>query len=648
MCGISGIAVWNAGNLSAKTADQAIAELFRLSERRGKEASGIAVRTQKRLSALRLPVRASRMVRGHQYRELVQQAFADTAPTGAIEHGFATIGHARLVTNGRFGIAHNNQPIISDGVAVVHNGIILNDAALFASSGISRRTDLDTEAASALLAHHLAAGADVPSAARRLYGAIEGEANIAALFADRAELLLATNVGSLYYLRCDGYLLYASEKPILTDLQLRCGGLGGGKRASEILHLLPGQALLVDLAGGGPTAFSLAPADGPGVAAGFAAAPVQICDPTANAERRRLNLRRCTRCVLPETMPGIHFDADGVCSYCQKHKERPLKGRDALFAIADRHRSKDGSPDCVIGLSGGRDSSYGLHYLRRELGLNPIAYTYDWALVTDIARRNASLLCARLGVEHVLVSADIQSKRRNIRANVEAWAARPDLGMVPLFMAGDKAYFYHYSEVARRYGIDLVFTCGNHFEMTDFKSGFAGVTTDITGEQYRPYNVSMARKMKLLSYYAANFIKNPRYLNRSLLDTATGFYYSYLMRHDLVRIFDYIPWDEAVIDGVLRNEYGWEEAQDTESTWRIGDGTAAFYNYIYYSIAGFTEHDTFRSNQIRAGVISRDEALAAVLRDNQPRFGSMREYADTIGIEFDRVLAAIDTAPKLY
>ena len=50
-----------------------------------------------------------------------------------------------------------------------------------------------------------------------------------------------------------------------------------------------------------------------------------------------------------------------------------------------------------------------------------------------------------------------------------------------------------------------------------------------------------------------------------------------------------------------------EFAKDSKTSWRIGDGTASFYNYIYYTIAGFTEHDTFRSNQIREGVISRDQ-----------------------------------------
>lgn len=649
MCGISGISIWKPSGLRTDDVASMIADLFRLSERRGKEASGIALRTPKHLSTLRLPMRASRMIRRKDYRDTLTAAFDDVSEQGAVARSFSTIGHARLVTNGRFGIAHNNQPIVSDGVAVVHNGIVLNDDALFARmAGRPRKTDLDTEAVSAFLAQDLSHGATVTDAARALYSMIEGEASIAALFSDRPELLLATNVGGIYYLLADGLLVFASERPMLSDFLKRNASLKPWFPDGHPQRIEAGQALLVDLEGGGPRLFSLLSSDAVEPAARPAGPKILLRDPLAAAEDRRRNLRRCTRCILPETVPGISFDGQGVCSYCQDYTAQAMLGADTLRALADRHRSADGRPDCLIGLSGGRDSSYGLHYVKRELGLNPIAYTYDWALVTDVARRNASRMCATLGVEHVLVSADIQEKRHNIRRNVEAWAARPELGMIPLFMAGDKAYFYYYAEVSKRYGLDLVLTCGNRFEMTDFKSGFAGVRTNIHGTSYRPYDTAIFNKFKLAIYYAKNFIVNPRYLNSSLVDTATGFYFSYFMKHRFHRLFDYITWDESEIDRVLCDEYQWEKAGDTSSTWRIGDGTASFYNYIYFTIAGFTEHDTFRSNQIRAGKIGREEAIAYVERDNMPRFGSMREYADTIGFDFDRVLAAIDLAPRLY
>jgi glucosamine--fructose-6-phosphate aminotransferase (isomerizing) len=89
-------------------------------------------------------------------------------------------------------------------------------------------------------------------------------------------------------------------------------------------------------------------------------------------------------------------------------------------------------------------------------------------------------------------------------------------------------------------------------------------------------------------------------------------------------------------------------ADDTECTWRIGDGTAAFYNYIYTTVAGFSEHDTFRSNQIREGQLTRDRAMELVERDNQPRWKSIREYTQLINIDFDEAIRVIDRIPKLY
>jgi hypothetical protein len=99
---------------------------------------------------------------------------------------------------------------------------------------------------------------------------------------------------------------------------------------------------------------------------------------------------------------------------------------------------------------------------------------------------------------------------------------------------------------------------------------------------------------------------------------------------------------------LLIGKYNWETSKDTSSTWRIGDGTSAFYNYIYYTIAGFTENDTFRSNQIREGMISREKALSLVNEENKPRFESIIWYCNTIDINFNKTINKINKIKKLY
>jgi hypothetical protein len=109
-----------------------------------------------------------------------------------------------------------------------------------------------------------------------------------------------------------------------------------------------------------------------------------------------------------------------------------------------------------------------------------------------------------------------------------------------------------------------------------------------------------------------------------------------------------LKWDEKEVESTLINEYDWEVAKDTKSTWRIGDGTAPFYNYIYYVIAGLTENDTFRSNQIREGLITREKASELVNEQNIPRYESIKWYCDTIGIDFENTMRTINSVPKLY
>jgi hypothetical protein len=143
-------------------------------------------------------------------------------------------------------------------------------------------------------------------------------------------------------------------------------------------------------------------------------------------------------------------------------------------------------------------------------------------------------------------------------------------------------------------------------------------------------------------------LQSSGYFNNSLWDTISGEYYrSFSEKSDYYHIFDYWRWDEKLIDKTLEL-YDWEKAPDTQATWRIGDGTAAFYNYIYYTVAGFTEHDTFRSNQIREGDMSREKALELINEENRPRYPNIRWYLDAIGLDFKEVIPVVNSIKRLY
>ena len=644
MCGIFGITTGPQAGLDRDAFQQITSSLFRLSEARGKESCGFAMRQQDTLNVFKRPVAASELLKSGDYSRVLSQTLAEK-----IAPPFAFIGHSRLVTNGIQTINDNNQPVAKDGLVVIHNGIIVNDAQLWQNhSDLTRRYDVDTEVLLSLLGKYAAARGCVKLGVQQVFSEIRGAASIAVIFDDRPELLLATNTGSLYLLddpQAD-LLLFASEESILQQLiaSRRLQHLF----AKPVIQQLPaGNGCLVNLEDRSSTKFSLefstgqidkVPSQGRG-------RTVPTINHAPNHREAIATLKRCTRCILPESFPYIEFDAEGVCNHCRNYTPARTLGLEALKESLDPIRSKDGRPDCIVAFSGGRDSSYGLHYAKRVLGLNPIAYTYDWGMVTDLARRNQARICGQLGVEHILISANINQKRANVRKNIEAWLKKPDLGMIPLFMAGDKQFFYHANRVSKQTGISLILFSTCPYEVTHFKTAYCGLHND----QSNFYDALPGmQKMRLTRYYAMQYLKNPRYFNSSLLDTLGAYFSAFYIPHDYCMLFDYIHWDETEIESTLLDDYDWETSPDTRSTWRIGDGTAAFYNYIYYTVAGFTENDTFRSNQVRAGALSREEALRSSEQENQPRWESIEWYARTIGFDLHEAVRVINALPKHY
>jgi len=515
---------------------------------------------------------------------------------------------------------------------VLHNGIIVNEAAIWEAIGKTPELQIDTETIPAIIAAHLDGGGSLETAAERVLDLAEGVVACAALIPARGKLLLFSNNGSLYVGETAGGMAFSSEQYPLR--QIGAQNIRQVRREAEILDV-PVQQERIELTEWANRSIDLVPGLG------------------VSTEEEKLlvyptpQFRRCTKCVLPETMPFIQFDENGVCNYCAHYTSRNHpRPKEELFELVEPFRRKHGD-EVLVPFSGGRDSCYGLHLIVNELGLRPITYTYDWGMVTDLGRRNISRMSSQLGVENIIVAADITKKRDYIRRNLEAWIRSPHLGMLSVLTAGDKHFFRHIESVKKQTGISLNLWSINPLEVTHFKAGFLGVPPNFAEE--RVYSHGAMKQLRYQSLRFKAMLGSPGYFNRSLWDTLSGEYYrSFTTKTDYFHVFDYWRWDEKQIDDTLTGEYDWERAPDTTTTWRIGDGTAAFYNYAYYTIAGFTEHDTFRSNQVREGDITREEALRLVEEENTPRYPNLKWYLDVVGVDFRKAITAINSAKRLY
>jgi len=677
MCGIFGV-IAKEENFSRNELVGLLEEVATLSQVRGKDSSGLAFRFEstKRIGVLKGPVSIDELLKTKDYRNFKTSILSEIKDVNKNKI-FAALGHARLVTNGSQLEDVNNQPVVKDGIVGIHNGIVVNENELWENHTKSKREyEIDTEVIYSVLRNYLNEFGNTIDAVKKTNKELFGTVSTGFFINDREEFVVYTNNGSLYVLTNNkDIFIYGSENDILQRLIKNRSKFFD---QSFTLHQVPAnsgyliqykdfivrefdlsnevdyrlsqttaEAYQIEIANYHPKERQLQVVLDPGKFSTGINAEYERNLLENNVDRIS-TLKRCTQCLLPSTFPFIQFDEKGVCNICRNYvrKNQP-KSIEELKDLVDKYRSKDGRPDCLVPFSGGRDSTYTLHIVKNILKMNPIAFTYDWGMVTDLGRRNIARVCGKMGVENIIVSADIHWKRKNINKNIMAWLKNPELGMIPLFMAGDKYFFYYTDKVKKQNNIKLNIWGINPLENTDFKVGFCGLP--LRFNKKRIYSISIADQLKLFGYVGKNLIKSPSYINQSVFDTLGSFASRYLVKkEDYYHMFDYYRWDEAEIEDLIINEYKWETAIDTKTTWRIGDGTAGFYNYIYYTVAGFSEYDTFRSNQIREGMLDRETALQLVKAENNPRYESIKWYLEIVGLNFSAVIKKINDIPKLY
>jgi N-acetyl sugar amidotransferase len=151
-------------------------------------------------------------------------------------------------------------------------------------------------------------------------------------------------------------------------------------------------------------------------------------------------IRYCTRCVMPGTKPDLFIDADGVCSACRNIEKRTVidwaARKEDLLRVVERFRRRDGANyDCIVPVSGGKDSTYQAVRLL-ELGMSPLCVTSTTCMLSDIGRRNIENL-KRQGVDYVEVTPNPLIRRKLNRIGLKevgdiSWPEHVSIFTIPV------------------------------------------------------------------------------------------------------------------------------------------------------------------------------------------------------------------------
>ena len=337
-------------------------------------------------------------------------------------------------------------------------------------------------------------------------------------------------------------------------------------------------------------------------------------------------LKRCTWCVLPETFPGIEFDKEGVCNYCRHQQPVKVRGDAELSRVLDQYRNKGDKYDCVVPISGGRDSSFVLHQLVKKYKMRCIALSVDSGFILPEGIKNIENVPKVLGVPHVWLRDEqkIKTAQANCVIKFQGWLKKPSINtIVPVLNAGDKtmnlrmARFAHENKIPLIWGGNYVGNCS--FEEEHWKRGFMGVFPDDRG------TFTTGQKVQLISYlFFREFLPNSYNFKWPIVkEYITGgsvYFFEKMFRPkdvNFLGFWDYIYWREKEVDTTVINEVGWKGAPDHTTNWRIDDSAYPLLNYMFLKIVGFTEHDEMYSKMIRENQLTREEGLRRTYADHR-------------------------------
>lgn len=169
-------------------------------------------------------------------------------------------------------------------------------------------------------------------------------------------------------------------------------------------------------------------------------------------------MRYCERCGLPENYPGIRFNEEGICNYCgfyEKNREflEDKEKRKGLFEkqieLARKKAAESGAPyDCIVGFSGGKDSTYIIWQMKHTYGLRVLAVTFQNGFHTEYGRNNIEIALDKINVDHLTVRMKEEELRKIYSKSVS---------VLKNFCSVCFHYMHYYChEIADRLGVPLI------------------------------------------------------------------------------------------------------------------------------------------------------------------------------------------------
>lgn len=349
----------------------------------------------------------------------------------------------------------------------------------------------------------------------------------------------------------------------------------------------------------------------------------------------------CTKCLLPTDYLNIAIDSEGVCNHCREFKTTHYLGKEKLLELIqeplDRNQSK--KFDCVVGFSGGRDSTYLLWYVVKILKLRPLAVFSDDLFIPDIALRNIEKTCKVLRVELRHIKHD--NLKKNLMHHLNAWIRRPVPESLMFINVGERIGYETLVELtAAEEGVKLI---------------FGGRTAIQSSEKYKTELMLLHNKGGKLAWilgYMKQIALNPA-LSASFFSlktqyrefTAERWKKQLIKKHELTVIhpfYKYIHWVEKDIEKVLFEELQWEIPKGKTNSSRFGCEVDTLRQFLFYRTLGYNDTTVDLSYLIRDGQYVREDAKIKLDESLNFDENEIKFILNKAGVDADKFISKLN------
>lgn len=279
-----------------------------------------------------------------------------------------------------------------------------------------------------------------------------------------------------------------------------------------------------------------------------------------------------------------------------------------------KRRGKNSDFDCIIGLSGGRDSCYLAYMLTHKHGLRCVAAYYRTPFTPNTTDSNVRRIVRKLGMPLKEIHLSHNFHRDVARRSVILWRQNPTLEIANLVCASCKLLFRDIYRIANKHHVNTFLYADSKYEELHVRPAYV---EGYDNRNLRNLKVELRRLRQIILKGITTLLQSPGLLRDLPVEAVAALLYlqpntAYLrLRYPkicAINYFEFAQWKEAECLEVLE-KLGWILPSGCFSTWKTDCVLAELKNYMFRYTSGISYTDAFISNMVRDGVITKDNAV---------------------------------------